>query len=51
MKVTPPGGATLTTQLYFPGTAANDADGIYDPSLLLDDRRRTATRSWAATPS
>lgn len=36
VKVTPPGGTTLTTQLYFPGTAANDADGIYDPSLLLD---------------
>jgi protocatechuate 3,4-dioxygenase beta subunit len=36
VKVTPPGGATLTTQLYFPGTAANDADGIYDPGLLLD---------------
>ncbi len=36
VKVTPPGGSTLTTQVYFPGTAANDADGIYDPSLLLD---------------
>ncbi|MGZ6256948.1 MAG: dioxygenase family protein [Candidatus Limnocylindrales bacterium] len=35
VKVTPPGGSTLTTQLFFPGTAANDADGIYDPSLLL----------------
>lgn len=36
VKVTPAGGSTLTTQLYFPGTTANDADGIYDPSLLLD---------------
>jgi protocatechuate 3,4-dioxygenase beta subunit len=36
VKVTPAGGATLTTQVYFPGTTANDADGIYDPSLLLD---------------
>jgi protocatechuate 3,4-dioxygenase beta subunit len=36
VKVTPEGGATLTTQLYFPGTTANDSDGIYDPSLLLD---------------
>lgn len=35
VKVTPPGGATLTTQMYFPGTQANDEDGIYDPSLLL----------------
>ncbi len=36
VKITPPGGSTLTTQLYFPGTTANDGDGIYDASLLLD---------------
>ena len=36
VKITPAGGTTLTTQLYFPGTTANDSDGIYDPSLLLD---------------
>ena len=35
VKVTPPGGSTLTTQLYFPGSTANDADGIYDPSMDL----------------
>lgn len=35
VKVTPPGGATLTTQLYFPGSTANGEDGIYDPSLDL----------------
>ncbi len=35
VKVTPAGGSTLTTQVYFPGTAANDSDGIYDPSLDL----------------
>lgn len=35
MKVTPAHGATLTTQLYFPGTDANDADGIFSPDLLL----------------
>lgn len=35
VKVTPPGGSTLTTQMYFPGTQANGEDGIYDPSLLL----------------
>jgi len=35
VKITPDGGSTLTTQVYFPGTTANDADGIYDPSLLL----------------
>ncbi len=35
VKVTPPGGATLTTQLYFPGATANDSDGIYSPDMLL----------------
>jgi protocatechuate 3,4-dioxygenase beta subunit len=36
VKVTPPGGSTLTTQLYFPGDTTNDGDGIYDPALLLE---------------
>ncbi len=36
VKITPEGGSTLTTQLYFPGTAANDSDGIYSPEMLLD---------------
>ena len=35
VKVTPDGGSTLTTQVYFPGTAANDGDGIYSPDMLL----------------
>jgi protocatechuate 3,4-dioxygenase beta subunit len=35
VKVTPPGGSTLTTQMYFPGVAANDRDGIFNPSLVL----------------
>jgi hypothetical protein len=35
VKVTPPGGATLTTQLYFPGITQNDEDGIFDPAGLL----------------
>jgi protocatechuate 3,4-dioxygenase beta subunit len=35
VKVTPPGGSTLTTQMYFPGSTANGEDGIYDPSLDL----------------
>lgn len=35
VKVTPAGGRTLTSQLYFPGTTANDADGIYSPDMLL----------------
>ena len=36
VKVTPSGGSTLTSQLFFPGqSASNDSDSIYDPSLLL----------------
>ncbi len=35
VKVTPPGGSTLTTQLYFPGVTRNEEDGIYDPATLL----------------
>jgi len=36
VKVQPPHGAILTTQLYFPGVAANDRDSIFDPALLAD---------------
>lgn len=35
VRITPSGGSTLTTQVYFPGSTTNDADGIYDPSLDL----------------
>ncbi len=38
VKVQRPGGPVLTTQLYFPGEAGNDSDGIFDPSLLLVDQ-------------
>lgn len=38
VKVTPAGGQTLTTQLYFPGVARNQQDGIFDASLLVDLR-------------
>jgi hypothetical protein len=31
-------GRVLTTQLYFPGEAANDRDGIFRPELLMDVR-------------
>ncbi|MFN8485402.1 MAG: dioxygenase [Anaerolineae bacterium] len=34
VKITPPNGATLTTQLYFPGEASNARDGIFDQRLL-----------------
>jgi len=35
VKVRPPGGDVLTTQLYFPGEPANRADGIYRPELEM----------------
>ena len=35
VKVRAPGRRTLTTQLYFPNTAANRQDGIYDARLLV----------------
>jgi protocatechuate 3,4-dioxygenase beta subunit len=38
VKVTPPGGATLTTQLYMPGYAANDRDSIYTPATVMTVR-------------
>ncbi len=36
VKITPPNGSTLTTQLYFPGEAANARDGIFDQRLLAN---------------
>jgi protocatechuate 3,4-dioxygenase beta subunit len=35
VKVRPPGGEVLTTQLYFPGEPANRADGIYRRELEM----------------
>lgn len=34
VKVQPPGGSVLTSQLYFP-SSANQSDGIFDASLLM----------------
>ena len=34
-KVQAPNGQILTSQLFFPGVAQNDSDGIYNPNLLL----------------
>ena len=39
VKVEPPGGRALTTQLYFPGEPRNRSDGIYDPDLVMRLRR------------
>jgi len=38
VKVTPPGGATLTTQLFMPGVARNESDSIYNAALLMNVR-------------
>jgi len=35
VKVRPPGGKILTTQLYFPGEPANRSDPIYRPELEM----------------
>lgn len=35
VKVQAPGGPVLTSQLYFPGVAHNDTDGIFDASLVM----------------
>jgi protocatechuate 3,4-dioxygenase beta subunit len=35
VKVQSPGGAVLTTQLFFPGVANNQSDGIYNPALMI----------------
>jgi protocatechuate 3,4-dioxygenase beta subunit len=36
VKVTPPNGATLTTQLYFPGEPLNSSDGIFNAASVLN---------------
>ena len=36
VKVQAPGGPVLTTQLFFPGVAQNQSDGIFNPSLLMN---------------
>jgi protocatechuate 3,4-dioxygenase beta subunit len=34
-KVQAPEGPILTSQLFFPGIAQNDQDGIFDPALVI----------------
>ena len=41
VKVQVPGKAELTTQLYFPGEARNDSDGIFSPQLLMQIQQTT----------
>jgi protocatechuate 3,4-dioxygenase beta subunit len=47
VKVQPPGGPELTTQLYFPGQPRNSSDAIFDPKLLLPLKRSGS--EYAAT--
>jgi protocatechuate 3,4-dioxygenase beta subunit len=47
VKVTPPGGRTLTTQLYLPGEARNRSDAIFVPEAVV--RLRRAPGAWRAT--
>jgi protocatechuate 3,4-dioxygenase beta subunit len=41
VKVQAPGQPVLTTQLYFPGEARNDSDGIFSPELLMQVQQTT----------
>jgi protocatechuate 3,4-dioxygenase beta subunit len=41
VKVQAPGGNIITSQLFFPGVAQNETDGIYDASLLLSIQETT----------
>ena len=36
VKIQPPGGAVLTSQMYFPNAAANARDRLFDSALILD---------------
>jgi protocatechuate 3,4-dioxygenase beta subunit len=35
LRLQPPGGRVLTTQLYFPDDPGNPRDGLFDPALLM----------------
>jgi protocatechuate 3,4-dioxygenase beta subunit len=41
VKVQPPGGAVLTTQLYFPDASRNATDGIFNPALMVSMQEMT----------
>ena len=45
VKVQPPGGRILTTQLYFPGEAKNQRDGLFRKELLV---RTAKAGGWLA---
>jgi protocatechuate 3,4-dioxygenase beta subunit len=45
VKVQPPGGRVLTTQLYFPGEVMNRKDGLFRKELLV---RTAKNEGWLA---
>ena len=47
VKVQRPGGAVLTTQVFFPGVSGNRGDRLYDSALLLRRWRRVGNRRTA----
>jgi protocatechuate 3,4-dioxygenase beta subunit len=47
VKVEPPGGRALTTQLYFPGESRNTSDGIFTPATLASLTR--GRPAWTAS--
>ncbi len=49
VKVRPPGGRLLTTQLYFPGEPGNEEDSIFSPALLMDVRDGASGRDATFT--
>ena len=40
VKVQPPKGRVLTTQLYFPNEPSNQRDGIFRPELVMQMKER-----------
>jgi protocatechuate 3,4-dioxygenase beta subunit len=44
VKVQPPGGRTLATQLYFPDEPRNARDSLFQPRLLIVLRSEASTR-------
>jgi protocatechuate 3,4-dioxygenase beta subunit len=45
VKVQGPGEEVLTTQLYFPGEPHNEADGLFDPALVISVREDGGARA------
>ena len=43
VKIRTKSGSALTTQLFFPGAAANDEDGIYVASMLVKRFRKAGS--------